>query len=252
MPLTSKTLLITGATSGFGAATARLAVARGARVVITGRRNERLLALREELGAEKAHPLCFDIRDKEAVGMALASIPEHFRPFDALINNAGLALNTAPAQDVPLAQWEQMIETNIGGLLYMTRAVLPEMLARNAGHIVNVGSMAGNYPYPGANVYGATKAFVKQFSLNLRADLLGSNIRVTNLEPGLAETEFSEVRLGDKDKATEVYKGTKPLKAEDIAECILFVLSLPAHVNVNRMEIMPVCQASGALAVNRI
>jgi len=252
MPLTSKTLLITGATSGFGAATARLAVARGARVVITGRRNERLLALREELGAEKAHPLCFDIRDKEAVGMALASIPEHFRPFDALINNAGLALNTAPAQDVPLAQWEQMIETNIGGLLYMTRAVLPEMLARNAGHIVNVGSMAGNYPYPGANVYGATKAFVKQFSLNLRADLLGSNIRVTNLEPGLAETEFSEVRLGNKDKATEVYKGTKPLKAEDIAECILFVLSLPAHVNVNRMEIMPVCQASGALAVNRI
>jgi len=252
MPLTSKTLLITGATSGFGAATARLAVARGARVVITGRRNERLLALREELGAEKAHPLCFDIRDKEAVGMALASIPEHFRPFDALINNAGLALNTAPAQDVPLAQWEQMIETNIGGLLYMTRAVLPEMLARNAGHIVNVGSMAGNYPYPGANVYGATKAFVKQFSLKLRADLLGSNIRVTNLEPGLAETEFSEVRLGNKDKATEVYKGTKPLKAEDIAECILFVLSLPAHVNVNRMEIMPVCQASGALAVNRI
>lgn len=251
MPLTSKTLLITGATSGFGAATARLVVAKGARVVITGRRNERLQALREELGAEKAHALCFDVRDKEAVGMAMASIPDAFRPIDALINNAGLALNTAPAQEVPLGQWEQMIDTNINGLLYMTRAILPEMLARDAGHIVNIGSMAGNYPYPGGNVYGASKAFVKQFSLNLRADLLGTGIRVTNLEPGLAETEFSEVRLGDKDKAADVYKGTEPLKAEDIAQCILFVLTLPPHVNVNRMEIMPACQASGPLVVHR-
>ena len=251
MLLTSKTLLITGATSGFGAATARMAVAKGAKVVITGRRHERLQALREELGAEKVHPLCFDVREREAVGMAVSSIPDAFRPIDALINNAGLALNTAPAHEVPLEQWERMIDTNINGLIYMTRAILPQMLARNSGHIVNVGSMAGNYPYPGGNVYGASKAFVKQFSLNLRADLLGSNIRVTNLEPGLAETEFSEVRLGDKEKAADVYLGTEPLKAEDIAQCILFVLTLPAHVNVNRMEIMPVCQAAGGLAIHR-
>ncbi len=251
MPLTSKTLLISGATSGFGAATARLAVARGAKVVITGRRNERLLALCEELGSHNTHSLCFDIRDREAVGMAMASIPDAFRSIDALINNAGLALSTAPAQDVPLEQWEQMIDTNIKGLTYMTRAVLPEMLARNTGHIVNIGSMAGNYPYPGGNVYGGTKAFVKQFSLNLRADLLGTQIRVTNLEPGLAETEFSEIRLGDKVQAKEFYKGTVPLTAEDIAQCIIFVLTLPAHVNINRMEIMPVCQASGGLAICR-
>lgn len=251
MPLAGSCLLITGATSGFGEATARMAVAHGARVIITGRRNERLHAMRDTLGAEQVHPLCFDIRDREAVGMAMAGIPASFRPIDALINNAGLALSTAPAQDVPLEQWERMIDTNIKGLTYMTRAVLPEMLARNAGYILNVGSMAGNYPYPGGNTYGATKAFVKQFSLNLRADLLGTRIRVTNLEPGLAETEFSQVRLGDAAKAAEVYRGTQPLQAEDIARCILFCLELPAHVNINRMEIMPVCQATGPLAVHR-
>lgn len=251
MTLASKTFLITGATSGFGEATARLAVARGARVVITGRRNERLLRLQGELGAQNAHPLCFDVRDKEAIGMAIASLPDAFRFIDVLVNNAGLALNTAPAQDVPLEQWEQMIDTNIKGLIYMTRAVLPQMLERNAGHIINIGSMAGNYPYPGGNLYGATKAFVKQFSLNLRADLLGTRIRVTNLEPGLAQTEFSEVRLGDKDKAAELYKGTQPLTGQDVAECVLFCATLPAHVNINRMEIMPVCQAFGGLAVHR-
>lgn len=228
-----------------------MAVAKGAKVVITGRRNDRLLAMRKALGSANIHPLCFDVRDKEAVGMAIASIPEAFHPIDALVNNAGLALSAAPAQDVPLEQWEQMVATNISGLLYMTRALLPQMMARNAGHIINVGSMAGNYPYPGGNVYGATKAFVKQFSLNLRADLLGTAIRVTNLEPGLAETEFSEVRLGSADKAAEVYLGTTPLTAEDIATCILFCLELPAHVNINRMEIMPICQASGSLAISR-
>lgn len=251
MTLSGKTLLITGATSGFGEATARLAIAKGAKVVITGRRKQRLDALRKELGEANVHPLCFDIRDREAVGMAAASIPEAFRPIDALVNNAGLALNTAPAQDVPLEEWEQMIDTNIKGLLYMTRAVLPEMLARNAGHIINIGSMAGNYPYPGGNVYGASKAFVKQLSLNLRTDLLGTLIRVTNLEPGLAETEFSEVRLGNKEKAAEVYKGTAPLRAEDVAECVLFCLTLPVHVNINRMEIMPTCQAPAGLAIHR-
>lgn len=251
MNLTDTTFLITGATSGFGEATARLVVAKGARVVITGRRNERLLCLQKHLGKTQVFPLCFDVRDKEAVGMALASLPEKFGKIDVLVNNAGLALNTAPAAEVPLEQWEQMIDTNIKGLLYMTRAVLPQMLERDAGHIINIGSMAGNYPYPGGNVYGATKAFVKQFSLNLRADVLGTRIRVTNLEPGLAETEFSEVRLGDKDKAADVYKGTQPLTAEDVAKCVLFCASLPAHVNINRMEIMPVCQSFGALAVFR-
>lgn len=252
MPLSNKTLLITGATSGFGEATAKMAVARGAKVVITGRRNSRLLALQKELGATMAYPLCFDVRDKAAVGMAVASIPDTFRPIDALVNNAGLALNTAPAQDVPLEQWEQMIETNINGLLYMTRAILAEMLERNQGHIINIGSMAGNYPYPGGNVYGASKAFVKQFSLGLRADLLGSNIRVTNLEPGLAETEFSSVRLGNAEKAADVYRGTTPLTGTDVAECVLFCLQLPPHVNINRMEIMPVCQAFGSLSVHRV
>lgn len=248
MTFADRTFLITGATSGFGEATARQAVAKGAKVVIAGRRNERLLRLQKDLGEAQAFPLCFDVRDKEAVGMAIATLPERFRVIDVLVNNAGLALNTAPAQDVPLEQWEQMIDTNIKGLIYMTRAVLPQMLARNAGHIINIGSMAGNYPYKGGNVYGASKAFVKQFSLNLRTDLLGTNIRVTNLEPGLAETEFSEVRLGDKAKAADIYKGTQPLTAGDVAECVLFCASLPAHVNVNRMEIMPVCQASGGLA----
>ncbi len=252
MTLQHKTILVTGATSGFGNAIARACASKGAKIVITGRRLDRLEALREELGPNLMHTLCFDVRDKEAIGMAISNIPEAFHPIDALINNAGLALNTAPAQDVPLAQWEQMIETNINGLLYMTRALLPDMLARDSGHIINIGSMAGNYAYPGGNVYGASKAFVKQFSLGLRADLLGTNIRVTNLEPGLAETEFSLVRMGgDTEKAQAVYDGTTPLTADDVAQCVTFCLELPEHVNINRMEIMPTCQASGPLAIHR-
>ncbi len=251
MTIDGQIILVTGATSGFGRETARLAVADGARVIATGRRQERLDALQEELGTENLLPLCFDIRDHDAVADAVASIPEAWRPIDALVNNAGLALNTAKAQDVPMDEWERMIDTNIKGLIYMTRAILPEMLARDRGYILNVGSMAGNYPYPGGNVYGGSKAFVKQFSLNLRSDLLGSNIRVTNLEPGLAETEFSLVRLGDEAAADKVYEGTDPLTGEDVARCILFCLSQPPHVNINRMEIMPTCQAPAGLAIHR-
>lgn len=252
MRLKGKTLCVTGATSGFGAATARLAVAEGARVIITGRRQERLDALVQELGADKAYAMCMDVRDNDAVQQAVAALPEAWRAVDVLVNNAGLALNTAPAQDVPLSDWETMIDTNIKGMLYVTRAFLSDMLRCNHGHIIMMGSMAGTYPYAGGNVYGATKAFVQQFAMNLRCDVLGSALRVTNLEPGLAWSEFSQVRFhGDADKAAAVYQGTQPLLPEDIAEAVVWCASLPAHVNINRMEIMPTCQAAGGLAIAR-
>lgn len=250
--LAGKTLLVTGATSGFGEATARQAMAEGARVIATGRRGERLQDLQKHYGAEKLHILVFDIRDEHAVQEAINSLPSSWAAIDVLVNNAGLALNTETADNVPMQDWEVMIDTNIKGLLYVTRAVLPAMLARNSGYIITIGSMAGNYAYKGGNVYGSTKAFVKQFALNLRTDLLGTDIRVTNLEPGLADTEFSLVRYHqDKAKAADVYKGTKPLKAEDIAEVVIWCASLPAHVNINSMEIMPTCQAPGGLAIAR-
>lgn len=246
MNLQDKIILVTGATSGFGRETARRCAAEGARVIITGRRQDRLEELYQELGKNKALQFCFDIRDNAAIHTALNSLPTEWKAIDVLINNAGLALNNEPAQNVPLEQWEQMVDTNIKGLMYMTHAILPSMITRGRGHIINIGSMAGNYSYPGSNAYGGTKAFVKQFSLGLRADLLGTPIRVTNLEPGAAETEFALVRFsGDKEKAAAVYEGMQPLKAEDIAECIIWCLSLPEHVNVNRLEVMPVSQAPG-------
>ncbi len=244
--LRNKTILITGATSGFGRGTARRCVSEGARVIITGRRQERLDELVKELGATHCHALNFDVRNKDDIDTALASLPPEWSDIDILINNAGLALGANPAQDALLSDWETMVDTNIKGLLYVTRAILPGMIARNTGHIVNVGSMSGNYPYPGSNTYGGTKAFVKQFSLGLRIDLLGTPIRVTNLEPGSAETEFSVVRLhGDQQKADSVYDGFEPLTEADIAECIVWSLTLPAHVNINRIEVMPVAQAPG-------
>lgn len=252
MRLAEKTILITGATSGFGRETARRCVKEGARIIITGRRQERLEKLCAELGEDKALPLCFDIRDNAAITNALKNLPAEWSAIDALINNAGLALNNLPAHQVPLEQWEQMVDTNIKGLMYMTHAILPGMLERGRGDIINIGSMAGNYSYPGSNAYGGTKAFVKQFSLGLRADLLGTPIRVTNLEPGAAETEFALVRFsGDKEKAAAVYEGMEPLTGEDIAECIVWCLSLPKHVNINRLEVMPVSQAPGGPVTHR-
>ena len=247
-----RVILVTGATAGFGAAFARRFVKDGHKVIATGRRVERLQDLAGELGdALLARPL--DVTDAAAVAGFLDSLPESWREIDVLINNAGLALGLSPAWDADLAEWDSMVATNVIGLMHVTRAVLPGMVARNRGTIINLGSVAGTYPYPGGHVYGGTKAFVKQFSLNLRADLVGKNIRVTDLEPGMVGgSEFSKVRFGgDEQKAAKVYEGITPLSPEDIAEAAAWVVGLPAHMNVNRLEMMPTCQASAAFAVKR-
>ncbi len=249
--MTKKTIYITGASSGFGAACARRFAREGWRLVLTGRRRGHLERLRDELKAD-CHLLVQDVRDRERIAEDLAALPEAFWEIEVLVNNAGLALGMAPAPEADLDQWETMIDTNIKGLVYCTRLILPGMVARGRGHIVNIGSVAGNWPYPGGNVYGASKAFVKQFSLNLRADLLGTGVRVSNVEPGLAETEFSLVRFGgDRDQAGAVYEGTKPLTGEDIADIVLWLVSQPPHVNINRVEVMPVCQSCGPFAIHR-
>jgi len=243
----AKTILITGATSGFGEACARRFAAEGWRLVLTGRRRERLEQLQAELGGAVAALLTLDVRQRQAVA-ALQEFPE----IDVLLNNAGLALGLEPAWKADLDDWETMVDTNVKGVMYCTRAVLPGMVERNRGHIINIGSTAGSWPYPGGHVYGASKAFVQQFSRNLRADLLGTRVRVTHLAPGMAETEFSEVRFkGDEGRAAKVYSGAEPLRPEDIAEIVFFVATLPPHVNVNALEVMPVDQAWGPLAVHR-
>jgi len=246
-------ILITGATSGFGEACARRFLKEGWRLVLVARRNERLKTLQKTLGGETSvHIVTLDVRNRKAVMSELSNLPENFSDVDVLVNNAGLALGLEPAHKADVSDWDTMVDTNIKGLTYCTRAVLPGMVARNRGHIVNIGSVAGDWPYPGGNVYGATKAFVKQFSLNLRADLFGTPIRITNIEPGLAETEFSVVRFkGDGEKAAKVYQGIQALTAEDIAEMICWVVSLPAHININRLEVMPVCQTWAPFAINR-
>ena len=248
-----KTALITGASSGFGAACARALAEKGWRLVLAARRTEKLLELTEELaGKAKVHTITLDVRDRNAVAASLASLPAGFAEIDLLVNNAGLALGLEPAQEAKLEDWDTMVDTNVKGVMYCTRAVLPGMVARNRGHVVNIGSVAGNWPYPGGNVYGATKAFVQQFSRNLRADLLGTAVRVTNIEPGMAETEFSQVRFkGDDEKAQRVYSGAEPLRAEDIADIVAWVASVPARVNINSVEVMSVNQAWGPLAVHR-
>jgi 3-hydroxy acid dehydrogenase/malonic semialdehyde reductase len=246
--LSSKTIFITGATAGFGLACAKLFVKHGAKVIATGRRKDRLAQLKHK----NIHTVALDVRDKKAIDKAIQNLPKIFSQVDILINNAGLALGMESFDKMSEEDIRQMVETNILGVTNCTRALLPKMIARNSGHIINVSSIAGTYPYPGGNVYGATKAFVTQFSLCLRADLLGKNIRVSNIEPGMCETEFSLVRFaGDKKKADSVYAGMKALSAEDIANAILWCLTQPAHVNVNRLEIMPVHQAFSAFAVNR-
>ena len=246
-----RTVMITGATSGFGEACARRFASAGSRLVLMARRMDRLEKIKQSL-AVPVHIVRLDVRDRQSVERTLASLPFEFSETDILLNNAGLSLGLEPAYQTALDDWETMVDTNIKGLMYFTRLVLPGMVERNRGHIFNISSVAASYPYPGGNVYGATKAFVKQFSLNLKADLLGTAVRVTDIEPGLAETEFSLVRFkGDVEKAEGVYKGTKPISPGDIAEIIFWVSNLPAHVNINLLEVMPVCQAFGFFAVDR-
>ena len=252
MDWTDRTVLITGATAGFGMAIAKRYAAAGARLILCGRRGDRLAALAEEL-IVPVHSCVFDIRDRASVQGAIAALPPSFAAINVLVNNAGLALGLEPAWQADLDDWDIMVDTNLKGLMTMTRSVLPGMVERNRGHVVNLGSVAGTYAYPGANIYGATKAAVAQFSLNLIADLVKTGIRVTNVEPGMCGgSEFSEVRFhGDADKAAKVYEGTSPIMPEDIAETVFWATSLPPHVNINRIEMMPVCQAPAGFSVHR-
>lgn len=248
-----KTVLITGASSGFGEACARRFAAAGDKVVVTARRTERLDTLVGELAEQtECHAVTLDVRDRQSVAAAVNDLPEGFAEIDVLVNNAGLALGLQPAENADLDHWDTMVDTNIKGLMYCTRAVLPGMVTRGGGHVVNIGSVAASWPYPGGNAYGGSKAFVQQFSRNLRTDLLGKNIRVSVVEPGMCETEFSLVRFeGDADKAASVYAGMEPLSGADIAEIVYWTTSLPPHINVNQLEVMPVTQAWSPFAVHR-
>ena len=246
-----RVVLVTGATSGIGEACARRFCSEGWHVIGWGRRQERLDALADDLG-ERFFTQAVDVRNKAAMAAALDALPEIFAPIDVLINNAGLALGLAKAADASIEDWETMIDTNCRAMVTLTRAVLPGMIARRRGHVISIGSVAGSYPYPGGNVYGATKAFVRQFALNLRADLLGTPVRSTNLEPGMVETEFSAVRFhGDAEKAKAVYEGIAPLTSFDIANAAFWCASLPQHVNVNTLELMPTGQSFSPFAIDR-
>lgn len=248
--MTARTAFVTGTTAGFGAAIARKLTGAGWRVVGTGRRAERLEGLREELG-DAFHPLAFDLRDEAALRSAVEGLPEGFRDVDLLVNNAGLAQGTAVAQEAELADWRTMTGTNIDALLTVTRLLLPTLVERR-GAIVNLSSVAASYAYRGGAVYGGTKAFVTQFSLDLRSDLLGTGVRVTSIEPGMCETEFTLVRNGGDQAASDAfYKGVNPLTADDVAEAVAWVAALPPHVNINRLELMPVNQAFAGFAVHR-
>jgi 3-hydroxy acid dehydrogenase / malonic semialdehyde reductase len=249
----SMTVFVTGASAGFGAAVVRKFVSEGHWVVAAGRRQERLKGLAGELGTDRVCPLVLDVRDRSAVEAAVAAVPGEFGDIDVVVNNAGLALGLEPAYEADIEAWETMVDTNVKGMMYVTHAVLPGMVARRRGHVVNIGSTAANYPYPGGNVYGATKAFIRQFSLNLRADLVGTKVRVTVVEPGLVGgTEFSTVRFrGDADRAARVYDQADALTPEDIAETVYWMTNLPPRVNINAIELMPVTQSFGPLAVHR-
>ncbi len=248
-----KTVFITGASAGFGAACARMFATDGNRLILTARRVDPLINLQEELSeCADVHIIPLDVSDRGAVQGAVDGLPERFRAIDILINNAGLALGLEPAHQVDLDDWEKMVDTNIKGVMYCTRFVLPGMVDRNCGHIINISSTAGAWPYPGGNVYGGTKAFVTQFSRNLRCDLLGTRVRVTCIQPGMAETEFSKVRFkGNDELAAGVYKGTEPLTASDIAETVRWITSQPPHVNVNTLELMSIDQSWGPFAIHR-
>ncbi|KFU79579.1 SDR family oxidoreductase [Amycolatopsis lurida] len=250
--MSKKTVFVTGASAGFGVEIVRRFAADGAKVVAAARSKDRLDKLAAELG-ENVLPFELDVRDADAVAALPGTLPAEFAEVDLLVNNAGLAKGLEPAHRAKLDDWDQMIDTNIRGLAHLTRALLPGMIERGRGHVINIGSVAGSYPYPGGNAYGATKAFVHQFSLNLRADLQGTGIRVTNVEPGLVGgTEFSVVRFeGDQSKADNVYKGTTPLTAADVAESVFWAASQPEHVNINVIELMPVVQSFSALHIHR-
>jgi len=245
-----KTAIVTGATSGIGEASVRALVGAGWQVVATGRRADRLEALAAELG-EAVHPAAFDIRDADATRAAIDALPDAFGGIDLLVNNAGLALGTAPAQAADLAQWRQMIDTNVVALVAITHQLLPRLVERK-GAIVNIASVAGTYPYPGGNVYGGTKAFVQQFTLGLRSDLHGTGVRVSAIDPGMVETEFTLVRTGgSRDASDTLYRGATPMTGEDIAATVLWIATLPPHLNVNRLEIMPVSQSFAGFQVAR-
>ncbi|RFB05277.1 SDR family NAD(P)-dependent oxidoreductase [Parvularcula marina] len=247
----NRTALVTGATSGIGRATVLRLLAGGAKVVATGRRTDRLDALEKEAGTDRLKTAQLDMMDLDAVDGFPATLSEDWQP-DILINNAGLALGLSGAAEAELSHWDQMIATNVTGLVHLTRGFLPRLKSLPRADVINISSVAGSYPYPGGNAYGATKAFVTQFSLNLRADLLGAKVRVTSVEPGMTDTEFSLVRFeGDKGKADKVYEGADSMTGDDIARVITDVLALPAHINVNRIELMPVDQAFGPFAVHR-
>jgi 3-hydroxy acid dehydrogenase / malonic semialdehyde reductase len=252
MTAPQKIALVTGASAGFGAAIVRRFAAGGDRVVATARRLDRLTQLADEVDGDIL-PLALDVRDRAAVEAAITNLPAEYAEIDVLVNNAGLALGLDPAHEADADDWKVMIDTNCSGLAYCTNAVLPGMVERRRGHVINLGSIAGTYPYPGGNVYGATKAFVHQFSLNLRSDLPGTGVRVTCVEPGLVGgTEFSQVRFaGDQAAADAVYTGTEPLTAEDVAEAVMWAANQPPHVNVNTIELMPVAQSFGALPLVR-
>lgn len=245
-------ILVTGATAGFGESITRRFIENGHKVIATGRRQERLQELKDELG-DNLFTAQVDVRNRAAIEEMLANLPAEWKEIDVLVNNAGLALGLEPAHKANVDDWETMIDTNNKGLVYMTRAVLPGMVERNRGHIINIGSTAGNWPYAGGNVYGATKAFVRQFSLNLRTDLNGTAVRVTNVEPGLVGgTEFSNVRFkGDDAKAGKTYENTNAQTPEDVTEAVWWVVTLPKHVNINTLEMMPVSQTYAGLSVHR-
>ncbi|GLK42121.1 MULTISPECIES: SDR family NAD(P)-dependent oxidoreductase [Novosphingobium] len=246
-----KTVLVTGATSGIGEACARAFVKAGWRVIGTGRRAERLQALTDELGADRFHAAVFDVRDEAARDAALDALPADFAAIDCLVNNAGLALGAAPAQAADLANWKTMIDTNVVSLVSLTHKLLPGLIARKGG-IVMLSSVAATYPYTGGNVYGGTKAFVRQFALGLRSDLSGTGVRVTSIEPGMVETEFTVVRNGGDQAASDTfYAGVNPMTGEDIAETVLWVATLPAHVNINTLELMPVNQSFAGFQIAR-
>jgi serine 3-dehydrogenase len=247
----AKTVLITGATSGFGKSSVQRFAKAGWQVIATGRRADRLQALVDELGTDKVHPAVFDIRDAAAMDAALSGLPASFNKIDLLINNAGLALGTAPAQQCDLDQWNAMLDTNVRGLITLTRKVLPALIERK-GAIINISSVAASYPYPGGNVYGGTKAFVVQFSLGLRSDLHGTGVRVTCVEPGMAETEFTLVRTkGNQEASDTLYRGANAMSGDDIAETLFWIANLPPHMNINRIELMPVNQSFSPFQVYR-
>lgn len=250
----SKTVLITGASAGFGAAFVKKFAENNWKIILLSRREDRLKVLSEQIGlnADQAHIIAVDIRDLKMIKNHMDEIPSAFKEIDVLINNAGLALGVEPAWEYDLDDWDVMVDTNVKGLLYMTRLVLPGMVERDSGHIINVGSIAGNWPYPGGNVYGATKAFVQQFSRNLRTDLHGKNVRVSNLEPGIVDTEFSIVRYkGDEEKAAQIYENANALQADDMAEIVYWLTSMPERVNINSVEVMPTSQTWGPLLIHR-